>query len=173
MTEALLERDEPQVADAALAEADAMNRLEEAVSKAEPIAAPLVHSFTPGIYIRQIFIPAGCVATSRVHKTEHHFIILKGVIVVKSGFEDVTYRAPFIGITAPGTRRALVALEDTVWATVHANPDDITDPDVIVEMISDPPDNPLIDLDSPQCSIWKTSVSPSVICISNNTRTIR
>lgn len=169
MTEALSDREKSQVADAALAEADAMNRLEQALMEGVQITCPLVHSFTPGIYIRQIFIPAGAMITSRVHKTEHHFIILKGVIVVKSGFEDVTYHAPYLGITEPGTRRALLAIEDTVWATIHANPDDITDPDLIVEAITDAAANPYIDKDDPRCNGWKTSISPSVICISNKT----
>ena len=162
-----------EISEARAAEEDAMNRLEAAVAKAEPVTCPLVHSFTPGIYIRQIFIPAGCVITSRVHKTEHHFILLRGVIAVKSDSEDVIYRAPHVGITQRGTRRALVAIEDTVWATVHANPDDITDPDMLVEMLSDAPLNPLIDQADPRCNIWKKDVSPSVICISNITPTTR
>jgi len=162
-----------EISEARAAEEDAMNRLEAALMDGEQITCPLVHSFTPGIYIRQIFIPAGAMITSRVHKTEHHFIILKGVIVVKSGTEDVVYRAPYMGITDPGTRRALLAIEDTVWATIHANPDDITDPDVIVETITDAANNPLIDPDDPRANGWKTSNSPSVICISNKIPLLR
>ena len=144
-----------------------MNRLEAALVQGEQAICPLIHSFTPGIYIRQIFIPAGTLMTSRVHKTEHHFILLKGVIVVKSDFEDVTYRGPFIGITAPGTRRALLALEDTVWLTIHANPDDITDPDLIIGTITDVADNPFVDQEDPRYNNWKTGISPSLFCISN------
>lgn len=101
----------------------------------EPIKLPLRHVFTPGLYTREIFMPAGSKVVSRIHLTEHPYFILKGVVSV---FEDergwVTYHAPFWGITKPGTRRVLYIHEDTVWVTTHVT--DKTDPDEILRDIT-------------------------------------
>jgi hypothetical protein len=35
------------------------------------IELPIVHRFTPGLYIREIFMPAGALVTSKIHKTEY------------------------------------------------------------------------------------------------------
>lgn len=79
------------------------------------------HRFTPGLYIRQIFIPARTILTSRIHLTEHPFVISKGDISVwtkDTGTQRL--RAPYSGITKPGTRRLLFAHDDTIWTTFHA-----------------------------------------------------
>lgn len=150
----------------ALAEPNIIDQAEAEIAKLAPVDAPLVHTFTPGLYLRQILMRKGSVLTSRIHKTTHPFIILTGEISVISEHERVTYRAPYIGITQPGTRRVLYAHEDTVWATIHANPTDIEDPDELVEMITDDAKNPLFENhDDPRLNIWKKDVSES-LCLS-------
>lgn len=88
---------------------------------------PVVHRFTPGLYIRQISMPSGAVVLSKVHLTEHPFVVSKGRVTVwteDGQREDL--EAPHIGVTVPGTRRLLVVHEDTIWTTFH--PTDLTDP---------------------------------------------
>lgn len=84
---------------------------------------PVTHRFTPGLYTREIFMPAGedgTIVTSKIHKTEHPFAILAGrVSVWQSETGWVEYRAPYVGITKPYTRRVLVVHEDTRWVTFH------------------------------------------------------
>ena len=92
------------------------------------IDCPLVHTFTPGMYIRTIFMPAGSLVTSKIHKHEHPYSILQGrvrVFIPGVGVQELA--APFMGVTEPGTRRVLFILEDTVWATYHLNPTNTTD----------------------------------------------
>lgn len=107
---------------------------ERLITGYEPVSAPLRHIFTPGIYLREIFMPAGSKVLSREHLTEHPFIILAGVVSVWSPLEPKwrLYRGPFHGVTKPGTRRLLYCHTDVVWLTAHANPQDIRDPDQIV-----------------------------------------
>jgi hypothetical protein len=82
---------------------------------------PVVHRFTDGMYVREIHMPAGAVLTSKIHKTEHPFVILKGSVSVWSANEgSILYKAPYLGITKPGTRRILFVHSDTVWATFHS-----------------------------------------------------
>ena len=58
------------------------------------------------------------------------------------GVEVDRYKAPFTGITHPGTRRLLFNHEDTIWTTFHVT--DKTDPEQIVMEITDMNFNPLL-----------------------------
>lgn len=81
---------------------------------------PLKHTFAEGVYVREIFIPKGCVLTGKIHKHSHPNFLMRGEVVVvteNGGREHL--KAPLSMISAPGTKRAIVALEDTVWITVH------------------------------------------------------
>lgn len=85
-----------------------------------PVHMPVTHRFTPGLYTREIFMPAGTVLTSKIHNTEHPFVVLSGrARVVVPGGEVVELAAGHVGITQPGTRRALYIEEDCRWATFH------------------------------------------------------
>jgi hypothetical protein len=92
------------------------------------VDCPLVHRFTNGMYIREIFMPKGTLITSKIHKTQHPFTVSKGVVSVKidSG-EWQTIEAPYTGITQAGTRRVLLIHEDCVWTTYHINKDNCQD----------------------------------------------
>lgn len=81
---------------------------------------PVKHTFTPGIYSREITMPAGSILTSKIHKTEHQFVVSRGRCSVFDGAGFVTIEAPYHGVTKPGTRRLLVVHKDTVWTTFHA-----------------------------------------------------
>ena len=88
---------------------------------------PLRHFFTPGLYIREVFIPKGTKVITKIHKTEHPFVISMGRVSVWTPATGVLhYEAPFTGITRPGTRRLIYAHEDVVWTTFH--PTNKTDP---------------------------------------------
>lgn len=114
-----------------------LDRLEEAMLQGAPVVnLPLVHRFTHGLYIREIFMPAGTLLTSKIHKTQHPFVILKGKVSVLIPGEDVAHlEAPHFGITQPGTRRLLYIHEDTTWLTFHPNPEDVEDLEQIEERL--------------------------------------
>lgn len=101
------------------------------------IDLPLVHRFTPGMYIREIHMPAGTLATSKTHKVRHPYTILSGsVSVFIPGNSDLIHiDAPFFGITEAGTRRLLYVHSDCVWITFHPNPGNLTDLDEIERML--------------------------------------
>lgn len=82
---------------------------------------PLKHSFAPGMYVRQIFIPKGTILTGKIHRHAHPNFLMSGEVIVvteERGREHL--KAPMSIISAAGTKRAILALEDTVWITVHA-----------------------------------------------------
>lgn len=81
---------------------------------------PLIHRFVPGMYCREIFMPAGAVMTTMIHKYEHFAFILTGKArVVSEQNGDEIIEAPAVIVTKPGTKRVLHILEDMRWATVH------------------------------------------------------
>ena len=110
----------------------------------EIINCPLNHRFTEGLYVREIFMPAGSLITSKIHKTQHQYFILKGAVSVwiDEG-EEIYLEAPYIGVTEPGTRRVLYIWEDCIWATAHANPENENEEE-IEERIIEKHDNPLL-----------------------------
>lgn len=106
---------------------------------------PLTHRFTPGLYIREIVMPTGAFLTTRIHKTEHPFFIQAGICQVYlegQGWELI--KAPYSGVTVPGTRRILYILEETTWITVHLNPKEIRDIKELEKMLMVDYTNPLI-----------------------------
>lgn len=102
-----------------------IDELETILKEMPQIDCPLNHSFTKNLYTRTILMPSGSLIVSKIHKTEHPFIVSKGVAYVKvnDGVWD-RIEAPYLGITQPGTRRVLVIESDCIWSTMHVIEDD-------------------------------------------------
>lgn len=84
------------------------------------VECPVRHIFTPGLYSREIFMPRGSVIMSKIHKTEHPYVVSQGKVhVFIEGIGWNTYSAPYIGVTKPRTRRVLLIEQDCVWTTFH------------------------------------------------------
>jgi len=82
---------------------------------------PLTHKFAPGMYVREIFIPKGTCVVGKIHKHDHPNFILKGEVLVITEHEGKEHlKAPLSIISKAGTKRIVLALEDTIWITVHA-----------------------------------------------------
>lgn len=109
----------------------AIDELEQAMlGSGALIDMRLTHRFTDGIYIREIFNPAGALITTKVHKVEHPFVLLRGRISTfvpedRGRIEHLS--APHMGVTKAGTRRVIFVHEDTVFMTFHPNPTNTRD----------------------------------------------
>lgn len=110
------------------------------------VDCPVSHRFTDGLYVREIFMPKGMLITSKIHKTQHQYFVLKGKCIVWIDGVEHLIEAPFIGVTEPNTRRVLYILEDSIWATSHPNPDNET-VEQIEERIIEKHDNPHLSLE--------------------------
>lgn len=86
-------------------------------------ALPLTHTFCEGVYIREILLKQGVVAIGKIHKHDHAFFLLKGKLMLctENGVEEMV--APCYGKSPAGTKRVVVAMEDSVFVNVHPNPD--------------------------------------------------
>jgi hypothetical protein len=117
----------------------------EALIATLPAAACRLNCYLlPGMYVKELTIPAGVVLSGHTHLTEHAFIVSKGdhsFWTAETG--AVRVQAPFFGITKPGTRRIGFSHEETVWTTFHPNPDNLT-AEEMDRLILSPWDNPYI-----------------------------
>ena len=96
------------------------------------------HHFAPGVYGRAMLIPAGMCVVGKIHNHAHINVITRGIIRVVTEFGEDTYTGPKIWVSEPGTKRAVFALEDTEWLTIHANPTDTQDIGVIEDFVIAP-----------------------------------
>lgn len=90
------------------------------------------HHFGPGVYLRELVMPAGMVAVGKLHKTQHFLIITRGRIQCKTDAGMTDLVAGDIILTQPGTKRVLLAYEDSVMVTVH-----VTDKTDLAEIEAD------------------------------------
>lgn len=109
----------------------------EQVMKEMPnqLELPVTHHFSPGVYMRELFIPKGTTLTGKIHKTEHLNILSQGDISVMTEDGVKRLQASTVIKSNPGIKRAGYAHEDSVWITVHPNVEDIEDVDRLEEML--------------------------------------
>ena len=88
---------------------------QQITDQAELIEVPVVHHFSPGVYMRQMDAKAGTLIVSKMHRTEHLNVLLSGSLTVatENGI------APAVIKSMPGTKRIGYFHEDTSWMTVH------------------------------------------------------
>lgn len=95
----------------------------------------VAHHFSDKIYMRELFIPKGTTLTGKIHKTEHLNILSQGDLSVMTEDGVKRLKASTVIKSQPGIKRVGYAHEDSVWITVHHNPDDETDTDKIEERL--------------------------------------
>lgn len=97
---------------------------------------PVVHTFAPGLYARQMTIPKGGVIIGKIHRHAHVNTISKGRVWVVTEFAKEELSAPITFVSKPGTKRVVMAQEETVWTTYH--PTDETDLEKIEQHVIAP-----------------------------------
>lgn len=90
----------------------------------EQTECPLKHHFSPGLYMREIFLPADTYVIGRIHKTEHFNILVKGACLIchEDGVRE-ELRAPMVFVSKAGVQKVLYVIEDTIWMTTHVTND--------------------------------------------------
>jgi quercetin dioxygenase-like cupin family protein len=104
------------------------NSLASDLPRHEPITE---HHHADGMYLRPVWSPKGAVIVGKVHKQEHFYMVLSGVVQVTMGEKVIEINAtrdgPQIFVCPPGTKRAVCVIEDAWRATVHRNHQALTD----------------------------------------------
>jgi len=96
-----------------------VDHIEELMLEEDQADCPVVHHFGPGVYMREVSIPAGVFSIGHHQKLDHLNIMLKGrVIMINPDGSKSDVRAPII-FTAPPGRKVGYIVEDMVWLNVY------------------------------------------------------
>lgn len=114
-----------------------VERFERELEALPQVDCPVRHYFAPGLYAREMTIPAGAALVGAVHKSENLAVLSKGRMVLATAQGPVEIRAPHTLTVKPGDKNSAVALEDSVWTNFLANPSNETDLDVLVEVFTE------------------------------------
>jgi len=86
---------------------DQIESLEKELLNLPQVECPLKHNFAPGVYMREITMPAGSFIIGHEHLTEHFNVVLTGKarVMIDGVIEDLV--APCYFISKPNVRKVL------------------------------------------------------------------
>lgn len=99
---------------------------------------PVQQWFGGGCYLRQVFLPAGTLATGKVHKHSCWNLLIQGELEVVTEDGVKLMVAPCVFESPAGTKRAGRVISDTLWITVHAYEGEEQDPDAMGDLLTVP-----------------------------------
>lgn len=106
------------------------------VPKEHALALETLHTFADGLYTRSVLMKAGSLVVGKIHKLEHIVVIGKGSArVISPEFGSRVIFAPNVFVSPPLVKRLLFVQEDMIWTTVHKNPENIRDLNVLEDIL--------------------------------------
>jgi quercetin dioxygenase-like cupin family protein len=106
------------------------------IVKGNSNAFPLTHSFSDGVYIREMSMLKDGIVIGKIHNRSHTWFLMKGKLKIANEDGVVTYSAPTYVNAGSGAKRVIIALEDSVFVNVHPNPDNITNIDELEKILT-------------------------------------
>jgi len=107
----------------------------ENVVKGDSEVFPLKHTFTDGIYIRQMSMKKDSFVIGKIHRHNHVWFLLTGKISVVDEHDTVDHIAPCYVEAPAGSKRVIYAHEDSIWVNIHANPTNTKDLNELEDLI--------------------------------------
>lgn len=101
------------------------------------------HQFSPGMYMRKLYRPAGTLIVGKVHKEPHFFLCAKGEIIAWTENGMKRLQAGDVIESKPSTKRVTLAVTDAIGITIHRT--DKTDLDEIEAELIEPDVTALFD----------------------------
>jgi hypothetical protein len=120
-----------------------IDRLQAEMVKMPQADLQTEHFFSPGMYCRRVYRPAGTLIVGKVHKAPHFFLCAKGEIIAWTETGMRKLEAGDIIECQPGTKRVTLALTDAIGVTIHRT--DKTNLDEIEVELIEPDDSALFD----------------------------
>lgn len=112
-------------------------RLQEWGAKFPQAEMLVKHHFSEGTYTREIFMPAGTLVVGKEHATRHTNIVCRGICTVWTVHGKHLYDAtsrPISFESMAGVKKVLYMHTDVIWMTVHPNPNNERDQEVLEGM---------------------------------------
>ena len=97
----------------------------DALLRLTPLAVeepcPVVHHFGPGIYIREVTLPAGALVVGKTHRHAHMNLMLRGKLELhdEATGANRVLEAPQMFVSPPGRKVARI-IDTVVWHNVYA-----------------------------------------------------
>ena len=120
-----------------------IDRLQAEMVKMPQAELVTEHFFSPGMYCRRVYRPAGTLIVGKVHKEPHFFMCAKGEIIAWTEVGMRKLQAGDVVESKPGTKRVTLAVTDAIGITIHRT--DKTDLDEIEAELIEPDDAALFD----------------------------
>jgi quercetin dioxygenase-like cupin family protein len=120
-----------------------IDRLQSEMVKMPQVELETEHFFSPGMYLRRVYRPAGTLIVGKVHKKPHFFLCAKGKIIAWTENGMRKLQAGDVVECQPGTKRITLATQDSIGVTVHMT--DKTDLDEIETELVEPEPMALFD----------------------------
>lgn len=98
---------------------DSIVALQQAMATLPQAELETEHYFADGMYARVLKRKAGTLIVGKRHRREHFYIVTQGRVAVSDGERTIEYKAGDVIVSQPGTKRAVLALEDSICMTVH------------------------------------------------------
>ena len=115
----------------ALTTQEKIDELEKEMLKYPQVHWEINHHFGPGVYVREMRIPAGAFILGHKHKHPHLCALLQGALrIARNDGTSFDIAAPFMYTADPG-RKAMLCLADAVFVNIHPNIENETDIDAI------------------------------------------
>lgn len=89
------------------------------------VDCPVTHKFSPGLYIRELFMPAGTFAIGHYQNYRHFNVMLKGRVMVLNQDGSKTELVAPLSFTAEPGRKIGYVIEDMIWQNIY--PTTVTD----------------------------------------------
>jgi hypothetical protein len=109
--------------------------IERRIQQAPQVDCRVRHYFIPGMYAREITIPAGVVLTGAVHKQQSIVVLSAGRMRLATEDGELEIAAPFTMICNPGAKNLATAIEECVWTNFFATTE--TDLDKLVSDLTE------------------------------------
>lgn len=94
-------------------------QVEKALLSLPQVECPVSHHFGPGIYIREVTMPAGAFVVGHAQKEQHLNSMVAGRVVTFFDGEIRELAAPMVFESGAG-RKAMQILETTVWQNIYS-----------------------------------------------------
>ena len=122
---------------------DQIDRLQAEMATMPQADLQTEHFFSPGMYCRRVFRPAGTLIVGKIHKETHFFLCAMGEIIAWTETGMRRLQAGDVVESLPGTKRVTLAVTDAIGMTIHKT--DKTDLDEIETELIEPDDSALFD----------------------------
>jgi len=98
---------------------DSVWKLQSAVLQMPQSEITTNHFWSNGMYIREMIMPKGMLVIGKVHKQDHFIVLTQGSVQVSDEHGSRTIMQGDVVKAYKGTKRALLALEDSRWLNIH------------------------------------------------------